>query len=385
MPDISLAILSPYAWGRPQFGGQARIFEIAKSLGEKGVKVDLYSGDISEQVELRNIEVVYWNELYGLWNYIPVTRHNAKRLVRRTWHTFRGAKRFKKSDVIICELLNTAWHGLVLQKLLRRPAILDEHNIEWSLVHQTHEKSRYNWRLVKEYENFCWKSFNRIIVTSHDDKNRVLRGDDTKVSVVPNGVDCQIFTKNEEQRESIRRKYSINDRPILLFMGSFGYFPNVDAVQRIVEEIYPRVKKSNANALFMIIGREADCLTVPSKTDFLVPGMVEDVVSHINASDICIAPIRYGSGTRIKILEWMACGKAVIATEKAAEGLEVTHGENIIIENDLVKYDFWISKLLAEPDFKSRIENNASNLVRMKHDWRVCILPMVKAIESAIP
>ena len=80
----------------------------------------------------------------------------------------------------------------------------------------------------------------------------------------------------------------------------------------------------------------------------------------------------------------MACAKAVIATGKAAEGLDVTHGENIIIENDISKYPMWISKLLREPELKERIEKNARKLVMERHDWRVCILPMVQAIRDVL-
>ncbi|MGI0081585.1 MAG: glycosyltransferase family 4 protein, partial [Nitrososphaerales archaeon] len=320
--------------------------------------------------------------------YLPVTLHNMKRLMRRSWHIVSSAGRFRQYDLIISELLTTAWHGMVLGKLARRSVILDEHNIEWLLAYQLGLKARYNWRLLQRYEKMCWRNFDHTTVTSQKDKGTVVDGcgksDSEKVSVVPNGVDCSIFTRNEVQREIMRNRYSINERPTILFMGSFGYFPNVDAAQTIIKEIYPLVKKLVPNILFMFIGREAEELVTPTVKDFFVPGLVNDVPSHINASDICIAPLRFGSGTRLKILEWMACGRAVIATEKAAEGLDVAHGENIIIENDIERYAFWIAKLLAEQDIREKIGRNARALVETKYEWKACILPMVSAIKGVL-
>ncbi len=388
MSDIRVAVLSPYTWGSPQWGGQVRIFEIAKVLGERGLKVEVYVPNVTEKVELTNVEINTWNELEGLLVYLPVTLHNVRRLVRRSWHIVKSAERFRRYDLIISELLTTAWHGMLLGKLARRSVILDEHNIEWSLAYQLGLKARYNWRLLQRYEKICWKNFDHTTVTSQKDKKTILdgfgTGDSKKVSVVPNGVDCSVFTRNEEQREIIRKSYSINDRPTILYMGGFGYFPNDDAARIIIEEIFPRVKRSIPDSLFMIIGREADQLVTPPGNNFLVPGLVRDVPSHINASDICIAPLRFGSGTRLKILEWMACGKAVIATTKAAEGLEVSHCENIIIENDIERYAFWIAKLLAEQDTREKIGRNARALVAKEYDWKACVLPMVDAIKAVL-
>jgi glycosyltransferase involved in cell wall biosynthesis len=88
-------------------------------------------------------------------------------------------------------------------------------------------------------------------------------------------------------------------------------------------------------------------------------------------ADICIAPICSGSGTRLKILEYMAMGKPVISTSKGAEGIDYTHGLNIVIEDEIERYPEIIHQLVADETRCSDLGRNALKLVREKYDWQI--------------
>jgi glycosyltransferase involved in cell wall biosynthesis len=112
--------------------------------------------------------------------------------------------------------------------------------------------------------------------------------------------------------------------------------------------------------------------------------LVQDVPSYINAADICIAPIRFGSGTRLKILEWMACERPIIASSKAVEGLDVKNGVHLIVEDDFSKYPECISALLNDESLARRLGTNARTLIESKYDWSICVSPLVSLIRENI-
>ncbi len=191
-----------------------------------------------------------------------------------------------------------------------------------------------------------------------------------KVSVIPNGVDCSRFKRIEATGIAVKQSLGIEDKHIVFFMGSYGYIPNRDAAQLIIDQILPETRALVNNTFFALVGRKPEKLQVPHTEGLVVPGVVPNVVDWINTATVCIAPLRFGSGTRLKILEWMACERPIIATRKAAEGLEVENGENIILEDDFRKYPQLIGELIANPERSTSMGKKARELVMERYDWR---------------
>ena len=120
----------------------------------------------------------------------------------------------------------------------------------------------------------------------------------------------------------------------MLFVGTLGYGPNQDGIVWFCNEILPRIRASSSRKVKLAIvgfNPPAEVKALESAGDIVVTGGVESVAPYYRESDIVIAPIRYGSGTRIKILEAMSHRRPVISTTLGAEGIEVTPGENIMI------------------------------------------------------
>lgn len=116
----------------------------------------------------------------------------------------------------------------------------------------------------------------------------------------------------------------------------------------------------------------------------LIMGYVDDIKREILNSDLCIAPLEHGSGTRLKILEYFAMGKPVISTSKGAEGIEYTPRKDIIIEDDIHKYPQIIETLIDDEKEKGRLGRNAKTLIKDKYDWKIYEKPLFKVYEELV-
>jgi glycosyltransferase involved in cell wall biosynthesis len=145
----------------------------------------------------------------------------------------------------------------------------------------------------------------------------------------------------------------------LLFVGNMGYFPNLDAARRAVEEILPRVQKRVGAPLvvFQVAGtsmaqfsaemagiRQVECL-----------GTVADLGPVYARADVVVVPLRTGGGTRIKILEAMAHRKAIISTRIGAEGLEVAHERELLLANEPEEFAAACAELLLDAEKRDRV------------------------------
>jgi glycosyltransferase involved in cell wall biosynthesis len=101
----------------------------------------------------------------------------------------------------------------------------------------------------------------------------------------------------------------------------------------------------------------------------VVTGAVEDIRPYLAKAALCVVPLRSGSGTRIKIFEAMAMGKAVVSTTLGAEGLPVRHGENIILADDPADFARRVVDLLRDPPHRQRLGQAARQLVEESYGW----------------
>jgi glycosyltransferase involved in cell wall biosynthesis len=116
----------------------------------------------------------------------------------------------------------------------------------------------------------------------------------------------------------------------------------------------------------------------------MLTGWVKNIAAYINAATVCIAPIRFGSGTRIKILEYMACGKPVISTKIGVEGLEVTNTEHLILEDDPNKFASYIVNLTENETLTKELGERARDLVERRYAWKKVVKKLVSLYKTII-
>ena len=150
------------------------------------------------------------------------------------------------------------------------------------------------------------------------------------------------------------------------------WLPNEDAVFYFVEAILPQIQRRIPDATLRVVGRRPSSrlMALAGRNDHVeVTGGVEDIRAYVRDASVYVVPLRIGGGTRLKIFEAMAMGKAVVATSVGAEGLPVEHGKDIILTDDPAEFAEAVSALLANPAAREKLGKAARSLVEEKYSW----------------
>jgi len=251
------------------------------------------------------------------------------------------------------------------------PSILNHHNIESSLLlrrsfNMKNPLKKFYLYLqgikLKRYERRVIKRFDLNICVSAQDVITLKRLDpNVKTKVVPNGTDTDYFKPNTGM-ESKR----------LIFAGPLSWYPNADAMIHMCRDIYPLIKQYNKDIHLDIIGHSppkklrnyADAVE-----SIHLLGFVEDIRTFLALASVYVVPIYVGGGTRLKILDAMASGKAVVSTSIGCEGLDVEDRKNILIADSPEKFSECVNRLLADEQLRKRLESNGRRFVEDRYSW----------------
>jgi glycosyltransferase involved in cell wall biosynthesis len=207
--------------------------------------------------------------------------------------------------------------------------------------------------------------YSEVLVTSEDDA-RLARAiaPAARVHVYPNALPWSEVPELPESN-------------CLVFSANFEYHPNIDAVQFFVNEIWPITKRSHPGLRLRLVGRGDAFIRhllppgPPEQTGIEVTGQVEDARAEIAQARIVIAPLRAGSGTRIKILEAWAAARCVVATPLAAEGLEAKDGVNIALAAPPQDFAARLDALLCDPETRQRLASGGRRTYEHSYCWEI--------------
>ena len=158
----------------------------------------------------------------------------------------------------------------------------------------------------------------------------------------------------------------------VVFSGNFEYHPNIDAVKFLVQDIWPLVRRSRPDLQLRLVGRGDRFirhLLPAGKAGIELTGPVPDARAEIAQASIVIAPLRAGSGTRIKILEAWAAARCVVATPLAAEGLAAEDGVNIALASDASAFAAEVVRLVADCGARERIGTHGRSTFERHYSW----------------
>ncbi|MBI1281955.1 MAG: glycosyltransferase [Anaerolineaceae bacterium] len=200
---------------------------------------------------------------------------------------------------------------------------------------------------------------------------------DTRIEVVPNGVDTKV---NQPDASVQSTPYS------LIYTGAVTYSANYDAVAYFVREIWPLVHARYPQAMFTVTGGTgsvdvADLAAVPGVK---FSGYLPSVADAVRQQWAVVAPIRIGGGTRLKILEAMALGTPVISTSKGAEGLDVHHGQDILIADSSQAFADAVSQLFEDATLRDKLAAGGRALVERDYDWGALTCRLIDLIEQML-
>ncbi|HLY20543.1 MAG TPA: glycosyltransferase [Bryobacteraceae bacterium] len=284
--------------------------------------------------------------------------------VRRRYAELLAASQF---DLIVCDFIVPA---PLMRWNTPPPTILFTHNVEariWerhAQVASTPLMKAASWfeaRALVRTERRYVDQADHVFTVSENDRAHFLQYiAPDRISVIPTGVDTEYFQPLAEPAQPFA----------MVFTGSMDYMPNEDAAAYFVDEILPLIQAEVPAALFWAVGRRPTRRTQAlASATILVTGAVEDIRPYLAKAAVCVVPLRSGSGTRIKIFEAMAMGKAVVSTTMGAEGLPVRHGENIVLADRPADFAFHVVRLLRDPAAREQLGRAARKLVEENYSW----------------
>jgi len=248
--------------------------------------------------------------------------------------------------------------------------ILDEHNIEYEVFQRMREGERSLarrsfYRLeharFRRFEQRWWRQVAGCAVTSEREARIVNEhAPGTPVAVVPNGVDLEYFHPSPDRPE-------LNT---VVFNALLQYRPNLDAAYHLVDVVWPLVVRQFRDARLTIVGRgDADDLRRLERRNVVVTGEVPDVRPYLERAAVVAVPIRMGGGTRLKVLEGLAMGKAMVSTTLGCEGIRVRDGEHLLIADSAEDFASSLGRLLADPESGRALGLAGRRLMEAEYSW----------------
>ncbi len=232
-------------------------------------------------------------------------------------------------------------------------------------------------RRISKFEDVLCQQSDLVIAVSTEDAALLQRYNPKRtIPVVANGI----FTEDYEKQSS-----GLNlGEHALVFTGKMDYRPNVDAVLWFASQVLPKVKQVAGDIKFYIVGQKPhqSLEHLRDNSSVIVTGWVESVLPYLKGSQVYIAPLRMGSGTRLKILEAMAAGCAVVATTLAASGMQRETEMGMLVVDKPEQMAETIIKLLNTPVLRSKLGEEAHHYVKSHYDWSVLIPDLLAAYKA---
>jgi sugar transferase (PEP-CTERM/EpsH1 system associated) len=271
-------------------------------------------------------------------------------------------------DIVIAE-----WtpYAVYLNEVKEARKVIVAHNLEhriWERYFRNESNLLKKWYIgkqlkkVRRFEIESFASVDAVTAVSPIEAEEIVRyGKDLTVEVIPNGVDLDYFSSEDEETASSS----------MIFVGSMNWRPNQDAIQYFVREIFPLIKKDIKDAQATFVGQDPPpaILKLGDIAGIEIVGRVDDVRPFVRKAAVYIVPLRIGGGTRLKILEAMAMKKAIVSTSVGAEGIAVAPDVNILIGDNPETFAAQVKKLITNRNLGQKLGNAGRELVERGYGW----------------
>jgi glycosyltransferase involved in cell wall biosynthesis len=169
-----------------------------------------------------------------------------------------------------------------------------------------------------------------------------------------------------------------------VFTGKMDFRPNVDAVLWFAQQVLPLIRREAPEVRFWVVGMSphARLATLANDPAVEITGWVEHVRPYIAKAALYVVPLRIGGGTRLKILQAMAMGKAIVSTGLGCEGFDVVPGQQLVIADTPDQFASAVLQLLREPDQAKRLGQAARGFAGSKYDWQIIVPRLEKVYEG---
>jgi glycosyltransferase involved in cell wall biosynthesis len=383
-------------------GQRLRNWAMLRALAEEGHQVSLLvmerTGEVADYPGLKavcqDVETIHfrWSELStgsDYWGRLRSSFHKLPHSVRRFASpeiasriaALLGSGRF---DAAICEgchaMVNFPEHSPI-------PVILDNHNVEHLLLERYAERetnpakrwyARAEASKMRRWDrSICARSAAILACSRFDQQHLLSLSPGSHIAVAPNVIDMDGYAAAAG-----------DGGKTVVYVGGMDWFPNRDAVQHFAFDILPLLKERAGNVRFLVAGRTgpADFVSQFDNVEGIeFTGTVDDIRPFIADSAVCVVPLRIGSGTRLKILEEAAMGKAIVSTPLGAEGLELSHGSEILLASSAREFADATARLLNDAAARQEMGQAARRKVEREYGLpalRASLRPVFAGMEN---
>ncbi len=393
---LKVLVISPFLPYPLSHGGAVRMFNLCRALADR---VDFILAAMRESQD-----AIHYDKLHEVFRDVRVVdkderaSHDDRLPEQVRQHQSRGlralaadlARKWKPGLVQIeythLAALRDAVPGV--------PALLVEHDLTFSLYRQLAEKqdagdaARREYQRWLEFERHWLGAYDGVWTVSEDDRRSAIdvanRAAD-RTFTIPNGVDIQRFVPREEPTPA----------PEIFYVGSFRHLPNVLGFQKLREEVMPRVwSRFPEVRLRVVAGPQHELFwnrfapreslrNLDSRIE--VHGFVEDLRPLYAKASVVVAPLEVSAGTNIKVLEAMACGKAVVTTPIGCAGLGLDDRRDAWIDADWAAFAASVSELLSNAALRQHAGAHARRTVEQRFSWTAiadCALRSYRALAA---
>jgi glycosyltransferase involved in cell wall biosynthesis len=281
-------------------------------------------------------------------------------------------------DVIHVEHLRGSKYGLDIRKRYpSMPVLWDSVDSISYLFRQAGQLSRkrssrfitlFELPRTEWYEGWLVKQFKQSIITSPIDRKHLIDlagGEDGSfsVNILPNGVDLEYFSFSS---------FAAREADMIVLSGKMSYHANVSMALYMVESIMPLVWQKMPNATLWIVGKDPtpEVMALGRDERIKVTGTVPDIRQYIKKAALAVAPLTYGAGTQLKILEAMSCGTPVVTTKRGISALDIQPGQDVLVGDDKTQFANHIIRLLQDNTLGIQIGTAGRRYVEKMHDWK---------------
>lgn len=376
---LSVLIVSPFLPYPLSHGGAVRMFNLCRELSHR---VDFTLIAMREANDF-----VDYGTLHEVFREVHVVDKDERPAVDESLPTQVSASELRSLRALITQLSQKLSPNLIQIEFTHFaafresapgvPAILVEHDLTFSLYRQLAEANPSD-AARREYER--WLAFERkwlgiyegVWTVSEEDRKSAIevgsrRGDRT--FSIPNGVDIERYQPCEAEA----------DLPEVFYVGSFRHLPNMIGFEKLRQEVMPRVWEKAPNTRLRVVagpeherywrqfGRKEDLRRIDPRIE--IHGFVEDLRPLYARASVVVVPLEVSAGTNIKVLEAMACGKAIVSTPVGCAGLGLRDEYHLAVRQDWGQFAGAVSEILSVPKLRRDLGARARKVAEESFSW----------------
>jgi glycosyltransferase involved in cell wall biosynthesis len=371
---LKVLIVSPFLPYPLSHGGAVRIYNLCRALADRV--------DFILAVMLEKEDVVHYDKLHEVFREVYVLDKDERasgdmRLPQQVReHQSRSLRVLMadlKPDLIQIEYTHMA---AFRDSVPETPAVLVEHDLTFGLYRQLAENkpgktARREYERWLAFEQKWLRAYDAVWTVSEEERQAAIREGSRpeRTFTVPNGVDIGRFVPCDAPTSA----------PAIFYVGSFRHLPNVLAFEKLCEEVMPWVWNSFPNARLRVVagpeyerfrddfGRKGLLGGLDKRIE--IHGFVEDLRPLYAEASVVVAPLVVSSGTNIKVLEAMACGKAIVSTPIGCAGLGLCDGYDVFLREDWREFAQTVCGLLSDESLRSQVGGNARRTAEERFGW----------------